>query len=82
MQNRVRDRLFQPAGVEIGRTGRLFIISRLLPLGNWGGGPGWRCLVILWVSHNLGRMLFPIFIRYEGPLAKIYKRVQRLRHAG
>jgi len=80
MQNRVRDELFQPTGMEIGRSGRLFFLYRILPLGNWSGGPGWRCLIILWVSHNAGRLLFPIFVRYEGILARIYKRIERLRH--
>ncbi len=65
--------------MEIGRSGCLFVLSRLLPLGNWGGGPGWHCLVILWASHNAGRMLFPILVRYEGPLARIYKRIEQLR---
>lgn len=80
MRDRVRDRLFQPAGMEIGRSARLFVLSRIIPLGNWGGGPGWRCLVILWASHNLGRMLFPILVRYEGSLAIIYNKIRKLRH--
>lgn len=80
MRDRVRDRLFQPAGIEIGRSGRLFALSRIIPLGNWNGGPGWRCLVILWLGHNSGRILFPVLVRYEGLLAGIYKRIQRLRH--
>jgi hypothetical protein len=78
-QVKVRDRLFQPTGMEIGRSGRLFALSRIIPLGNWGGGPGWRCLVILWLSHNYGRFVFPVLVRYEGPLARIYTRMQRFR---
>ena len=82
MQNRVRDRSFQPTGMEIGRSGRLFALSRIIPLGNWQGGPGWRCLVILWVSHYYGRILFPILVRYEEQLTRIYKRIQRVRRKG
>jgi hypothetical protein len=80
MQDRVRDRLFQPTGMEIGRSGRLFALSRIVPLGNWAGGPGWRCIVVLWLSHNCGRILFPVFVRYERELSLLFRKIRRLHH--
>lgn len=76
MKDRVRDSSFQPTGMDIGRTSRLFALSKVIPLGNWGGGPGWRCLVILWLSHNFGRIFFWIFVRYERELSAVFRRIR------
>lgn len=67
------------AGNGIYRTFRQQVYARILPMGNFRGGAGLRCLLVLSVLHGIGRPVFRILIRYERQLAALYRWLQRVR---
>ena len=58
------------------RIARHFFLSRLVPVGNMGGGPGWRCLLVLGVIHIVGGGVFRLITPYEALLRRIYARLR------
>lgn len=68
----VMSRRFDLAGFELPRVARLLLLSRIIPIGNLGGGGGVRCLAVLAVLHLLGRPLFSVLIRYEPQLHALH----------
>ncbi|WP_417913204.1 hypothetical protein [Candidatus Electronema sp. TJ] len=62
---------------EIGRIVRTLLCSKLVPLGNLGGGARLRGLFVLLVSHRLGGLIFPLLVPFEDKLHHIYQRVRR-----
>jgi len=78
-EQRVQDKYCQPRGIETGRTLRHSLLTSLIPMGNGVGGAGRRYLCIMWMTHHLGGLLFPLLVRQEDRLHKIYLRLQRLR---
>ena len=64
---------------DILRVSRLMILNRFIPLGNFAGGPGWRCCATMAVLHYLGRPLFILLVRYEDQLTALYRRVKEIR---
>jgi len=60
-------------GLGIFRLARLALIGKYLPLGNFLGGPGARCLAVLTFLHYLG---YPYYFL----LARHGHRLQWLRH--
>ncbi|MDY0350820.1 MAG: hypothetical protein RBR09_06155 [Desulfobulbaceae bacterium] len=66
-------------GNPILRVFRHQLLARCLPLGNYRGGAGFRCLVIFSLLHYLGRPLFGVLIRYERQLNALYRLRERLR---
>ncbi|MGB5231352.1 MAG: hypothetical protein WBN83_07520 [Desulfoprunum sp.] len=71
-ESSVMSRRFDLAGFDCLRVTRLLMLNRIIPIGNFGGGGGVRCLVVLAVLHLLGRPLFTILIRYEQRLHSLY----------
>jgi len=67
---------------DILRQARLALLDRFIPLGNFGGGPGWRCLAVMTVLHYLGRPLFVVLIRYESQLTGLYRRLKNFHNRG
>ena len=61
---------------EIGRILRLYLLHRLLPLGNLGGFTRLRQLLILMVTHRFGRWVFRLIIPYEAQLTRLYQRLK------
>lgn len=55
---RVTTRNYDLAGNPIGRVLRRELIFRLIPIGNFGGGPNLIFLLRLWVLHKFGRILY------------------------
>lgn len=74
---RVTGKQFDLGRGEIGRITRISTLNKLLPMGNLGGGPGIRCLVVLTVLHRVGRPLFRLMIPHEDRLTALYKRIKR-----
>lgn len=64
---------------DILRLGRLYLLDRVIPLGNFAGGPGWRCLATMTVLHFIGKPLFIILVRYETQLTAFYRRLKDIR---
>ncbi len=61
------------ASIPLHRTGRLFFLSRFLPMGNMGGGPGWRCLLVLGIIRYCGGILFRAMIPFEASIHRLYQ---------
>ena len=66
-------------GSPILRVFRHQMLARCLPLGNYRGGAGFRCLVIFSLLHYLGRPLFGVLVRYERQLNALYRLREKLR---
>ena len=61
---------------EIGRIGRLALLWKIVPFGSYGGGPGWKCVALVFMLHNLGRPFWSIAVRYEARLHTLYNRLR------
>ncbi|HBI15674.1 MAG TPA: hypothetical protein DDY20_09205 [Desulfobulbaceae bacterium] len=65
------------AGNSVLRVFRHQLLARFLPLGNYRGGAGLKCLVIFSVLHYVGRPLFRVLVRFERQLHCLYKLRER-----
>jgi hypothetical protein len=65
---------------EISRIGRLALVWKIIPFGDQGGGPGWKCVVLLFIFHILGRPFWLVATRYEDRLKRIYRRLQKIKY--
>lgn len=70
------------AGNSVLRVLRHQLLARILPLGNYRGGAGMKCLVIFSVLHYLGRPLFRVLVRYERRLHSLYRLRERFFRKG
>lgn len=59
---------------EIGRFIRTLLLSKVIPLGNLGGGVQVRGLLVLLLSHRLGGIIFPLLVPFEDKLHRLYQR--------
>ena len=75
--DRVTDKHYDIGRGELGRISRLFLLNKFVPLGNLGGGPGLRCLLMLFIVHRLGGFLFRLLIFQEERLTRLYIRLRR-----
>jgi hypothetical protein len=64
---------------EVTRMLVLTLYARCIPLGQLGGGPQLRSLLVLLLSHTLGRFLFPCLIPFEQQVHHLYQRLRRKR---
>lgn len=60
-------------GNELPRLVRTAVLSKWVPLGNFRGGPGARCLLTLAVLHYFGGMLYWFFGKYGSRLHLLKK---------
>ena len=65
-------------GNSVLRVCRLQLLARLIPMGNYRGGAGFRCLLVLAVLHYLGGPVFQVLIRFERQLAGLYRLRERM----
>ena len=56
------------------------LLARCIPLGNYRGGAGFKCLVIFVVLHYAGKPLFQVLIRFERQLHSLYRLRERIRN--
>lgn len=73
-------RNFDLGGFECLRVARLLMLNRIIPIGNFGGGGGVRCLVVLAILHLLGRPIFRLLIHYEHRLHSLYMFMKKLKN--
>ncbi|WP_339135716.1 MAG: hypothetical protein WGN25_18700 [Candidatus Electrothrix sp. GW3-4] len=64
---------------EIGRIITMTLRNKIIPMGNLSGGPRLKGLLILLLSHSLGRMIFPRIIPFEQKLHRLYLLLKRNR---
>lgn len=62
---------------EIGRMLAMTLRAKIIPLGNLGGGARLKGLLVLLLSHSLGRILFPRIIPFEQKLHRLYLLLKR-----
>ena len=66
------------SGSEISRVGRHYLRCKLLPFGNYAGGPGLRYLLLLGALHYLARPCCRLMLRFEGPARYLRSKVRGL----
>jgi hypothetical protein len=72
-------RRYDLAGNPILRTSRHQVLSRCIPLGNYRGGAGFKCLLAFVVLHYFGKPIFSILVRCERQAAFLYKMRNRFK---
>lgn len=76
---RVHDKYFQPAGMETGRTLRHALLATYIPMGNSASHADRKSLIKMWLVHHCGLFVFPLLVRHEHRLNRIYLLIRRLR---
>ncbi len=74
--NVLTEQKFDMGRGESGRIMRLAALNKIVPMGNFGGGPGFRCLLVLFVLHH-GSLLFRLLIVHEDRLTMLYQRLRK-----
>ncbi len=64
---------------EIGRMLAMTLRAKIIPLGNFGDGARLKGLLVLLLSHSLGRIIFPRIIPLEHHLHRLYLLLKRNR---
>jgi len=72
--------LYDLSGNSIVRVFRQQITAKFIPMGNYRGGAGLKCLLIFFVLHYVGRPLFFVLIRFERQLSLLYKVRERMKN--
>lgn len=68
-------------GNTIFRTLRHQLLAKCIPLGNYRGGAGIRCLFTLAMLHYLGGVIFHFLIRFEKQAAALYRIKEKVKGA-
>lgn len=72
--NTVHNRRYDLSGTEISRLIKIAIFSKIMPMGNFRGGPGGRCLAVLSVLHYFGYPVYRALAQY-GHRLRFFKRI-------
>jgi hypothetical protein len=70
----IHNRRYDLGGLELSRLMKTAIFSKIVPMGNFRGGPGGRCLVVLALLHYLGYPGYRILAQY-GHRLRLLKRI-------
>ena len=54
------------------------LTAKCVPMGNYRGGAGFKCLAVLTVLHYLGGPVFYVLIRFERQMSSLYRVKERL----
>ncbi len=73
------DKRYDIKGLEITRLAGVAIWRKIVPMGNFLGGPGGRCLVVLILLHYLGYPMYLVNARYGHHLHPLRRIVAKLR---
>jgi hypothetical protein len=77
--NSVLNKRYDLQGLEISRLARLALWSKFVPMGNFHGGPGGRCLIVLLTLHSFGYPIYMILARYGHRLRLLRRIATKLR---
>ncbi len=67
------------AGNSVFRVLKHQVLAKCIPLGNYSGGAGFKCLLAFVLLHYFGKPVFSVLIRYERQAAYLYKAIHRLK---
>jgi hypothetical protein len=62
---------------EIGRIIHTLLCNKLIPLGNLSYGADKKGQLVLLLSHQLGRFIFPLLVPFEDKLHQLYQRLRK-----
>ena len=79
-RQRVLNRRYDLTGNSIFRVFRYQLLAKFIPMGNYRGGPGLKCMLVLGVVHYFGKPLFGLLARYERQAQVLYKFRERVRN--
>ena len=77
MNQPLLDKRYDLSGNSMLRVFRQQVTAKIIPMGNYRGGAGLKCLLVFTVLHYLGRPVFFILIRFERQLSRLYKLRER-----
>lgn len=66
-------------GLEIIRLARLALWAKFVPMGNFRGGPGARCLLVLMFLHYLGNAAYKVLARHGHHLQPLRYLAEKIR---
>lgn len=66
-------------GLELARLIKIALLGKYVPMGNFRGGPGARCLAVLGTLHYLGYPLYLLLARYGHRLQFLRRIAGKLR---
>ena len=75
----ILNKRYDLTGNELSRLGKNILSSKLIPVGNLGGGPGLRCLITLSILHYCGAGLFWVQARYGHRLQLLRRLAAKIR---
>lgn len=73
----VMNKRFDISGEEVSRVGKHFVISKFARHEDFGGGPGWKCLLIALFIHYFGWWVAWLLIHFEKQVRMLYAAVKR-----
>ncbi len=73
------NRRYDIAGNELLRVVKLSAFARFVPVGNLRGGPGLRCLAVMFLLHYIGAPLYTILARYGQKMSILRRIANKLR---
>lgn len=73
-------RRYDLAGNGILRIFRHQVTAKCVPLGNYRGGAGFKCLTVFTVLHYLGAPIFYVLTRFERQMVFLYKLPERFKN--
>lgn len=80
MHFEVMNKNFDISRGEVSRVGKFYVLSKFLPFGNFGGGPGLKCLLIALFMHYFGWWMAWLLIHFEKQMRTIYAAVKRKKY--
>ncbi len=75
---RIFTKTFDIEGNELSRVGRILLLSRIIPMGNFGSGPDVRCFITMIVLHYFSRPIFWLSVRREDDVRRLVAMVKKL----
>lgn len=73
----ITSRKFDLGCGETGRIFKLYLLDKVVPLGNLSGGPGLKSLIVFFLLHRIGQPIFRLLIPYEDRLTSLYRRIKK-----
>jgi len=67
------NKCFDISGQEVSRVGKHCVISKFARYEDFGGGPGLKCLLILFFLHYLGRLTGWMLICFEKQIRTLFR---------
>jgi len=62
--SRIINNRYDLHGLEIARLAKTALWGKIIPMGNFQGGPGGRCLAVMFLLHYCGYPMYLVIARY------------------